>query len=254
MIVLDNVTKRFGSTVAVDHLSLTVSRSQIYGFLGPNGAGKSTTIRMLAGLLQPDSGNILLNQILLSEKPVDVKQLLGYIPDQPFLYERLTGREFLGFVARIYRLEPAAAARQINYYLKLFQLEAVADCLLQEYSHGMRQKIVMSSAFIHEPLIYLIDEPMVGLDPKSARIVKQILREQCQAGATVFLSTHTLDIAEELCDRIGIIHHGTLIASGTLDQLRHMAAAESSKLNDIFLRLTEDDQDQSYPLTASSDE
>jgi ABC-2 type transport system ATP-binding protein len=233
-----NLTKRFSEHVAVDNISLTVGAGEIYGFLGPNGAGKTTTIKMLAGLLQPDSGSITINSNRLDENPAACKKDTGYIPDRPWLYEKLTGMEFLQFIASLYELDPRKFADSAMHYLKLFDLDNWQDHLVESYSHGMRQKLIMTSVFMQNQPLMIIDEPMVGLDPKSARLVKELFKQRAEKGTTIFLSTHSLEIAEELCHHIGIISEGKILTSGPIESLRAEAGKNDSDLEDIFLELT----------------
>lgn len=235
---IDNLTKNFGPFTAVNAVSLELYCGEIYGFLGPNGAGKTTTIKMLAGLLQPTIGTITIDRNQLRDYPAYCKNRTGYIPDRPYLYEKLTGREYLGFVASLYELAGPDPIKEAAYYLELFDLLDWQDHLIEGYSHGMRQKLIMTSIFmLNQPLI-IVDEPMVGLDPKSAKIVKEVLKTKAKAGTGIFLSTHSMEIAEELSNRIGIIVHGSLRASGTMPELRAMATQANSTLEDIFLELT----------------
>jgi ABC-2 type transport system ATP-binding protein len=238
ILVIDNLTKKFGRFKAVDTISLKVKRGEIFGFLGPNGAGKTTTIKMLAGILKPDAGRIFINNHNLKKEPRKCKQETGYIPDRPYLFEKLTGHEFLQFIASLYNLPPELFARNTAQYLKLFDLDDWQHHLIESYSHGMRQKLIISSIFMLEPPLIVVDEPMVGLDPKSARIVKELFKRHAAAGASIFLSTHSLEIAEELCDRIGIILNGRLRALGNLKDLQQEARLEHSDLEEIFLELT----------------
>ncbi len=235
---VDGLCKRFAGLAAVEGVSLAVDRGEIFGFLGPNGAGKTTTIRMLAGLLQPDGGEIWINGRSLAAEPLACKGDTGYIPDRPFLYEKLTGHEFLVFIARLYGLDAGRFAERSAWLLDLFDLAGWQDHLIEGYSHGMRQKLIMTSAFMLAPPLIVVDEPMVGLDPKSARIVKELFRSHARNGGAVFLSTHSLEIAEELCDRIGIIQQGRLVALGDLASLRQRAGRPGSRLEEIFLELT----------------
>ena len=230
--------KRFGQHQAVADLTLTVGRGEIFGFLGPNGAGKTTTIRMLSGLLKPDAGEIKIMGRDLALEPVWCKARTGYIPDRPFLYEKLTGQEFLQFMAGLYRLPRPDFLRTVPRLLELFDLTAWQDHLIESYSHGMKQKLIITAAFMLEPPMIVVDEPMVGLDPKSARLVKELFKQHAAAGRTVFLSTHSLEVAEELCGRIGIILNGRLHALGDLAQLRARAGGREGDLEDIFLELT----------------
>ena len=234
---IDQLTKSFGSFTAVDGVSIELKGGEIYGFLGPNGAGKTTTIKMLAGLLQPTAGTITICGTRLAASPSFCKSRTGYIPDRPFLYEKLTGAEYLGFIASLYAGDDAPLA-EAERYLELFDLTAWKNNLIEGYSHGMRQKLIMTSIFMLDQPLLVIDEPMVGLDPKSARIVKELFRQKAQAGVGILLSTHSMEIAEELCDRIGIIVRGRITAEGTMRELRMKAENGSGRLEDIFLELT----------------
>jgi ABC-2 type transport system ATP-binding protein len=239
MLKLKDLTKKFQNRIVVDNINISVSKGELYGFLGPNGAGKTTTIKMIAGLLKPDSGNIEINGHDLNHDEMKAKQSFGFIPDQPFLYDRLTPKEFLQFMGGLYRMDPSTCDTRIDEWLLRFDLKDFQDELIGSFSHGMRQKLSLSAAFLHDPPVMIIDEPMVGLDPKGAVILKQILREKCSQGVSAFVSTHSLEIAEQLADRIGIIHQGKLIAEGSMDVLRTMVKREFEHLEDIFLELTE---------------
>jgi ABC-2 type transport system ATP-binding protein len=236
MIKTYGLTKRYGELLAVDDLDLEIPAGEIFGFLGPNGAGKTTTIKMLVGLLQPTQGQAFIGGYDVQKQPLEAKALVGYLPDQPFLYEKLTGREFLRFVARLYDLDPVVADRRAQDLLRLFDLEERADDLIQGYSHGMSQKTVLAAALLHEPQAFFLDEPTVGLDPKSARQVKDLLRHLAQRGTAIFMSTHILEVAERMCDRVGIISQGRLIACGSMEELR--LEEGMGTLEDIFLQLT----------------
>ncbi len=238
MIELEGLTKRYGKFTAVHPLDLSVPAGELFGFLGPNGAGKTTTIRMLTGVLRPTAGRVRIGGHDVVREPAAAKQLLGYIPDRPFLYEKLTGREFLRFVSGLWGQDGAAAEARADELLELFELTAWKDTLVESYSHGMRQKLLISSALIHGPRLIVVDEPMVGLDPKAARLIKDLLRTFVDQGGTVFLSTHTLEVAEALCDRIAIIQDGRIRAVGTMDELRTEAEAGAAGLEEIFLKLT----------------
>ena len=238
MIRLDGVTKRYGTFTAVQPLDLEVPAGQLFGFLGPNGAGKTTTIRMLTGVLRPTAGRVLIGGHAVGESPAKAKQLLGYIPDRPFLYEKLTGSEFLRFVAGLWGQSGAEVERRSAELLELFELSAWKDTLIESYSHGMRQKLLISSALVHGPRLIVVDEPMVGLDPRAARLIKDLLRNFVDQGGTVFLSTHTLEVAEALCDRIAIIQEGRIRAEGTMEDLRAEAESGAAGLEEIFLKLT----------------
>lgn len=238
MIELRQLTKRYGQFTAVDRLDLTVAAGELFGFLGPNGAGKTTTLRMIAGILQPTSGSIRIAGTDLHEDPVAAKAKLGFIPDRPFIYEKLTGAEFLRFVAGLYDQSGPDVEHRARELMSLFDLEAWRDELVESYSHGMRQKLIISSAFVHRPAVIVVDEPMVGLDPKAARILKDLFREYTRRGHTIIFSTHTLEVAESLCDRVAIIAQGTIRAAGTMAELRRDAAEGEEGLERIFLRLT----------------
>ena len=239
MIELFNLTKRYGSTLAVDDLNVQVPTGQIFGFLGPNGAGKTTTIRMMMGLLQPTSGRVVLGGHDLARDGIAAKRLCGFVPDRPHIYEKLTGAEFLDFVAGLYQVAASVAVPRRDQLLQMFDLADWATELVESYSHGMKQRLVMAAALIHAPRLLIVDEPMVGLDPRGARLLKRTLRHLARDGVTVFMSTHSLEVAEETCDRIGIINQGHLIAVGTVEELRRQAGSHSNaKLEAIFLKLT----------------
>ncbi|MBI2796931.1 MAG: ABC transporter ATP-binding protein [Gemmatimonadetes bacterium] len=240
MIEIRGLTKRYGSFTAVDGIDLLVPSGEVFGFLGPNGAGKTTTMRMIAGILRPTGGSVRVAGIDLLADPVGAKSRLGFIPDRPFIYEKLTGTEFLRFVAGLYDQEGAHVEHRGRELLALFDLEEWRDELVESYSHGMRQKLIISSAFIHRPDVIVVDEPMVGLDPKAAKILKDLFREYVRRGHTIMMSTHTLEVAETMCDRIGIIQGGRMRASGTMEELRRGAAGDGQGLEEIFLRLTGD--------------
>ncbi|MBU0675291.1 MAG: ABC transporter ATP-binding protein [Proteobacteria bacterium] len=233
-----NLTKTFGGFTAVDSVSLSVNPGEIFGFLGPNGAGKTTTIKIMAGLLQPDSGTVQINGLDLALNPRECKQRTGYIPDRPYLYEKLSGDEFLQFIASLYALPAEQYQRLVPEYLEMFDLTEWRYHLIESFSHGMRQKLIITSAFMLAPPLIIVDEPMVGLDPKSARIVKELFKKHARNGGAVFLSTHSLEIAEELCDRIAIIMKGQLLATGNMTELREKSSMAGSNLEDIFLQLT----------------
>ncbi|MBC8317628.1 MAG: ABC transporter ATP-binding protein [Desulfobulbaceae bacterium] len=232
-----HLSKNFSDFKAVEDISLTIEKGEIFGFLGPNGAGKTTTIKMMAGLLKPDSGSITIGGHNLAKDPLVCKKITGYIPDRPYLYEKLTGRELLQFIASLYHLS-GEEFEKCQRYLELFDLTDWQDHLIESYSHGMRQKLIMTSVFMLDSPLIIVDEPMVGLDPKSARIVKELFKQHARSGKTIFLSTHSLEIAEELCNRIGIILKGRLKSLGTVDTLRKEAKMEGSDLEDVFLELT----------------
>jgi ABC-2 type transport system ATP-binding protein len=239
MIELDDVSKKYGTKTAVDHLTLRIEAGELFAFLGPNGAGKTTTIKMICGLLFPTGGRVRVGGFDVQREGDRARQLLSYVPDQPYLYEKLTGREFLQFIANMYGMPPMRARERIKEMIAVFRLEDFVDDLTERYSHGMRQRTVFAAALLHEPQVLVVDEPTVGLDPRSIRMLKNLLRQEADRGATVFLSTHSLDVAQELADRIGIVDHGRLISCGPLEALRRQAALDGS-LEDVFLKLTEE--------------
>ncbi|MBW2064085.1 MAG: ABC transporter ATP-binding protein [Deltaproteobacteria bacterium] len=239
MIRLVNLTKYYRNFCAVDHVSLNVESGRIFGFLGPNGAGKTTTIRMMAGILRPTEGEIYINGIDLSREPSRAKYCTGFIPDRPFLYEKLTGEEFLRFLGGLYGLDHADSFRnRVMELLELFELIHWRDELIESYSHGMKQRLVMCGALLHRPKVLIVDEPMVGLDPKGARLVKDIFRNLAGEGMTVFMSTHSLEVAQEVCDEISIIQAGKIIVIGQPEELKRKAGVDGS-LEKVFLKLTE---------------
>jgi ABC-2 type transport system ATP-binding protein len=238
MIRLEGVTKRYGRFTAVHELDLEVKRGELFGFLGPNGAGKTTTIRMVTGILRPTAGAITVAGREMLKDPVGAKRHIGYIPDRPVLYDKLTGSEFLRFVSGLWGYDDEATEKRAADLLELFDLATWKDTLVESYSHGMRQKLLISSALVHSPDVIVVDEPMVGLDPRAARLIKDLLRAFVDQGGTVFLTTHTLEVAEALCDRIAIMHAGRIRAMGSMQELRAQAAAGTAGLEEIFLKLT----------------
>lgn len=242
MILVENVTKSYSKsrTKAVDDLSFQTKDGEIFGFIGPNGAGKTTTIKMLVGILKPDSGKIVINGMDYEKSAIQLKSIIGYVPDSHEIYERLTGIEYLNFMADIYSVPDHVRKANLEKYLAMFDLEKAAGEIIRSYSHGMKQKIILAAALMHEPQLWILDEPMTGLDPKSAHLLKEEMKAHCKKGNTVFFSTHVLEVAEHLCDRIGIIDSGKLVASGSLAELRGKAQSESS-LESIFFKLTEDE-------------
>ena len=237
LLEIDHLTKKYGTKIAVDDVNFNVNGGEIFGFLGPNGAGKTTTLKVAVGLLQPSAGTVRVNGYDIQKQPLEAKASSGFVPDEPNLYAKLTGRELLRFVADLYGVDPAQINRRIDELLRLFDLTAAGDDTTDSYSHGMRQKTSVAAALMHDPKVLVLDEPTVGLDPKSARLIKDILRQLADRGAAIILSTHILEIAEHMCDRIGIINLGKLTAVGTMDELRALGKGESS-LEDIFLSLT----------------
>jgi len=238
MIEVKNLSKKYGDFLALDNLTFKVNKGEIFGFLGPNGAGKTTTIKVLVGLLKPTSGELKINGRDIQKDP-DVKREIGFIPDFPFLYEKLTAKEFLKFIAGLYNVNSNGLDEKIYELLSIFNIESWENELIEGFSHGMKQRLVMASALLHEPKILIIDEPMVGLDPKAARLVKDIFKNLAKKGVTIFLSTHTLAVVEEIADRVAILQDGKIIAIGTLKELQEKAGESSPKLEKLFLKLTE---------------
>jgi ABC-2 type transport system ATP-binding protein len=239
MIELKNLTKKFGSLAAVNRINLSVSEGEIFGFIGPNGAGKTTTLRMMSGILSPTEGSVTIDGIDMARQPEKAKQRMGYIPDRPFVYEKLTGMEYLRFTADLFGVEDGLFKGQSESLLKRFSLYDWRDELIESYSHGMKQRLIISAALLHDPRVLVIDEPMVGLDPAGIRMIKNLFRDLAKKGTTLFMSTHTLSVAEDLCDRIGVIHKGILISMGTVEELKNSARVEEGDLEKIFLILTE---------------
>ncbi len=236
MIKLVNLTKNYGKLTAVNSINLDVAQGEVFGFLGPNGAGKTTTIKMMAGLLQPTSGRALIGGFDVQKDPLNAKRITGFIPDRPFLYEKLTALEFMHFVARLYGMNDSAG--RVLELLEIFGLPDWKDELVENFSHGMKQRLVMASALLHDPKVLVVDEPMVGLDPRGARLVKDMFKDLTSKGVTVFMSTHTLEIVEQMCTRVAIIHKGDIIAQGSVEELGRLARMPDSHLEPIFLRLT----------------
>jgi ABC-2 type transport system ATP-binding protein len=240
MIEFDNVTRCYGRRVAVDGLSLTVGSGELFALLGPNGAGKTTTLKLLVGLLRPDRGTVRVSGRDVVGHTREALSVVGYVPDQPFLYGKLTGREFLEFVAAMRGMSPAEVEAAIRRQNETFRLGDFLDDLTETYSHGMQQRTVFAAAVLHDPDVLVIDEPMVGLDPRSVRMAKDLLRRKVAAGMTVFMSTHTLAVAEEIADRIGIVDHGRLQFLGTVEELQNALSAGKESLESLFLKLTDD--------------
>jgi ABC-2 type transport system ATP-binding protein len=238
MIAVHDLVKRYGTFSAVDGVTLEVPRGEIHGFLGPNGAGKTTTIRMIAGLLKPTSGRILVNGHDLAAAPERAKASLGFIPDRPFIYEKLTAGEFLRFHAGLYGLDSPGVPARVHEMLDLFELTRWEHELVESFSHGMKQRLVMCAAFLHRPEAVLVDEPMVGLDPRGARLIKDVFRRMAEHGVAILMSTHTLEVAQEMCDLISIILKGKIIAHGTVAELRSIAGSPNEELTPVFLKLT----------------
>ncbi len=239
MIKFMGLTKQYGDFTAVDNLNLEIRPGKIFGFLGPNGAGKTTTIKMMVGLLKPERGTVSVDGLDIVKETTEVKKITGYVPEQPFLYERLTGREFLEFVCGLWQMEEKKKQANIEKYLTLLNLQDVADDFMQSYSSGMKQKMNIIQALVHEPKILVLDEPLNALDPRSSKQVKDLLKEFAKSGKVVFIATHILDAAERLCAQVGIINKGKLVTTGTLEDLRVKANEEGGTLEEIFLKLTE---------------
>lgn len=246
MVEVRDLRKVYGDFEAVKGISFEVKRGEVFGFLGPNGAGKTTTLRMITGLLKPSSGTIHIGGHALLNEPLKAKALIGFIPDRPYVYDKLTAVEFMRFVASLHHMDRVDTANRIEELLALFELSPWGGRLIENFSHGMKQRLVVATALLPRPSLLVVDEPMVGLDPKGARLIKSIFRKICSdAGLTVFLSTHSLEVAEELCERIAIIQHGDIVTLSTLDQLRAELGREGSRLEEIFLQLTSDEDDVS---------
>jgi ABC-2 type transport system ATP-binding protein len=238
MIELKDITKSYADFRAVNGLNLSVAKGEVFGFIGPNGAGKTTTIKMMGGVLKPTTGTVTIAGINMQERPEEAKRKIGFIPDRPYLYEKLTGMEFLKFTADLYGVGQNGFHKKATKNLEIFSLADWSDELIESYSHGMKQRLIMAAALLHDPEVIIVDEPMVGLDPAAIMMVKNLFRQLAQKGATIFMSTHTLKVAEDICDRIGIITKGKLIASGTTSDLQREANVSSADLEQVFLNLT----------------
>jgi len=239
MIAVQNLVKTYGAFKAVDGVSLNVEPGEIHGFLGPNGAGKTTTMRMIAGLLKPTSGRIVVNNHDMEQEPEAAKGSLGFIPDRPFIYDKLTAGEFLTFHAGLYGMTNGQVAGRVDEMLDLFELTQWKNELIESFSHGMKQRLVMSSAFFHRPQAVCVDEPMVGLDPRGARLIKDVFRRMSERGVAILMSTHTLEVAQEMCHRVSIIQKGHIIAQGTVDEVKQIAGGTTDEhLTAVFLKLT----------------
>ncbi|MBU2621192.1 MAG: ABC transporter ATP-binding protein [Proteobacteria bacterium] len=238
MIRLENLTKKYGEYTAVSNLSLSIPKGEIFGFIGPNGAGKTTTIKMMGGIMDPTSGSIDICGISMQDEPEKAKKNIGFIPDRPYLYEKLTGKEFLRFIGNLYGVDNRSFTAKAEEKLSMFSILAWADELIESYSHGMKQRLVMAAALLHDPEVIIVDEPMVGLDPVAVRMVKDLFKHLSAQGLTIFMSTHTLKVAEDVCDRIGIINKGILIALGTPLELRGKTDLLNADLEDVFIKLT----------------
>ncbi len=240
MIELKDLTKRYGNLVAVDNLNITIPKGEIFGFIGPNGAGKTTTINMIGGILAPTSGTVMICGVNMETYPEKAKSKIGFIPERPYLYEKLTGMEFLKFIADLYGVGEDIFLIKSREKLEMFFLADWSDDLIESYSHGMKQRLVMAAALVHDPEVIIVDEPMVGLDPLAIKMVKNLFQHLAKKGVTIFMSTHTLKVAEDICDRIGIIHKGSLIATGTPEDLKRNINEIDADLEQVFIRLTEE--------------
>ncbi len=247
MLELKKVSKTYsnGKVKAVDNISFTHKEGEILGFLGPNGAGKTTTIKMIVGLLKPDEGSIMINGINNQENPIEAKKSFGYVPDNPQVYERLRGIEYLKFISDVFQIPKEEREASIKKYSDVFNLTHALNDMINSYSHGMKQKLALISALIHKPDLFILDEPMVGLDPKSSFKLKEIMREHCDEGKSVFFSTHVLEVAEKICDRIAIINEGKIIALGTMEELKEKAGKEET-LENIFLEVTDNESNNTF--------
>jgi len=238
MISIQNVTKNYGRKVAVDNLSLEIEPGEFFAVLGPNGAGKTTTIKMLAGLLRPTAGTLKVGGVDVQVDPIAAKRLCAYVPDQPFLYDKLSGLEFMNFIADLYGVDGADRPKEIERLVDLFGMKDFVRELTEAYSHGMKQRLVLAATLLHKPKVILVDEPLVGLDPHTARLVKQVFRDQARGGTSIFMSTHVLSVAEDFADRIGIMMQGKIVGLGKMEDLRRQAQLEG-KLEDVFFKITE---------------
>ena len=243
MIEIKGLAKSYdkGRVQAVKGLDLSVRKGELFGFLGPNGAGKTTTLKVLVGLLKPDAGTVLLGGVDVRREPLKAKALFGWCPDEPVLYERMSGARFLGFIADVYKVDAAARAQRVAELAERFEMKDALGETVSSYSHGMRQKLSLMGALLHDPQILILDEPIVGLDPRAAFTLKETMRDLCRRGCTVFFSTHIMEVAERLCDRVGIISHGELLAAAPLEELRRKAGGENATLERLFLEMTDDD-------------
>ncbi|MFZ5564770.1 MAG: ABC transporter ATP-binding protein [Thermodesulfobacteriota bacterium] len=241
MIDIRGLTKRYGDFTALAGVSLSVAKGEVFGFIGPNGAGKTTTIRILGGILAPTAGSVHVCGIDMAAEPEKAKAKIGFIPDRPYLYEKLKAIEFLRFTADLYGVPADGFSKKAMDMLKLFSLENWSDTLIESFSHGMKQRLIMASALLHDPEVLVVDEPMVGLDPAGIKMVKKLFRDLAGSGVSIFMSTHTLTVAQEVCDRVAVIHKGRLIATGNMDDLTRQAHVERADLEEVFFRLTQEE-------------
>ncbi|CCJ33267.1 ABC transporter ATP-binding protein [Caloramator australicus] len=242
MIIINNVSKTYarGRVKAVNSINLEVKKGEIFGFLGPNGAGKTTTIKMITGILKPDEGQIFINGINVVSEPIKAKKQIGFVPDNPEIFNRLTGIEYLNFIADIYEVDGKQRYKKINELAEIFEIKDALNSSIGSYSHGMKQKLIIIGALIHNPPVWILDEPLVGLDPKAAFLLKEMMKKHADNGNTVFFSTHIMEVAERLCDRIGIIKKGEIIFTGTIDELRQIRE-ENDSLENLFLELVDNE-------------
>jgi len=243
MIELINVKKNFGDKAAVDGISLKVEKGEVFGFLGPNGAGKTTTLKMLTGILRPTFGKILIEGKNIETDPEDCKRIMGFVPDRPYVYEKLRGWEFVEFIMDLYDIRSPETETLAQKYFELFAIEFARDQMIEDYSHGMKQKLVILSALLHRPKVLVIDEPMVGLDPRGAKTLKKLFGDLSAEGVSIFLSTHTMSVAEEVCHKIAIINYGKILATGTMQELRKRESSDDS-LEALFLKITEEEEEE----------
>ncbi len=243
MLKLNSLTKRFGNFTAVDNISLELNKGELFGFLGPNGAGKTTTIKMITGLIKPSAGKIDINGFDLAAETIEAKSIIGYIPDQPFIYDRLTGKEFLFFSGSLYGIEKNTLKERIDNVIDQLKIGSWINKNTEDYSQGMKQRIVIASAFLHEPDLILVDEPMIGLDPQSAHIIKNVFKKYTDNGKTIFMSTHSLHVVEEICGRVGIINKGKMIFDDSIAELLKLKNEKDRNLEELFIELTEDEPD-----------
>lgn len=245
IVSLRKLRKQYGSFTAVDELNLEVPTGKVFGVLGPNGAGKTTSLKMITGLLEPTSGTIIIDGVDTSVDPTYTKSITGFIPDRPYVYDKLTAFEYLRFIGGLYHMTGAHASKRIGELLELFELSEWADGLIESFSHGMKQRVVFAGALLPEPKVLVVDEPMVGLDPKGHKLVKELFRSLTEKdGMTILLSTHTLEVAEEVCDEIAIVNHGKIVAQGNLNELRTKSGQEGGSLEQVFLKITEESKNE----------
>jgi ABC-2 type transport system ATP-binding protein len=247
MITISNLSKQFGNFTAVNNINLEIPKGMIFAFLGNNGAGKTTTIRMMTGLLKPTSGSVSIGGFDIQNQPIEAKRLMGVIPDRPYLYGKLTGREFLEFMSDLYQVPAKESPKVIDALLEHYELTRWQNALIDSYSHGMKQRLMMCAAQTHNPPVLVVDEPMVGLDPRGAKLLKNTFKEKAKAGLTIFMSTHSLSVAEEIADYLAIIRNGEIVAQGTLDELYARSGSVAVDLEEVFLQIISEDDKQLLP-------